>query len=40
VSGHKTLREVERYAAKADEGRLSAAAIARLPDENGTDGVG
>lgn len=33
VSGHKTLREVERYAAKADQGKLSARAIAMLPDE-------
>ena len=32
VSGHKTLREVERYTAKADQGKLSASAIARLPD--------
>jgi integrase len=34
VSGHRTLREIERYTARADQGRLSASAIARLPDEN------
>jgi integrase len=30
VSGHKTLREVERYTAAADQRRLSAAAIKKL----------
>lgn len=32
VSGHKTLREIERYTAKADQTRLAASAIALLPD--------
>lgn len=36
VSGHTTLKEVERYSAKADQSILSAAAIALLPDESGT----
>jgi len=33
VSGHKTLAEIERYTAKADRRKLSAAAIAKLTDE-------
>jgi integrase len=33
VSGHKTLREVERYTAAADQRRLSAAAMKKLSDE-------
>lgn len=37
VSGHKTLRELERYTDKADQARLAAAAIALLPDEDGTE---
>jgi len=30
VSGHKTLAEIERYVAMADQRKLSAAAIAKL----------
>jgi integrase len=33
VSGHKTLKELERYSEAADQVKLAAAAIARLPDE-------
>jgi hypothetical protein len=33
VSEHKTLREVERYTAAADQRRLFAAAIKKLWDE-------
>lgn len=36
VSGHKTLREVERYTAQANQARLAALAMALLPDEEGT----
>jgi integrase len=36
VSGHRTLTEIERYTAQADQGRLSKSAIDKLPDENGT----
>lgn len=36
VSGHRSLAEIERYTAKADQGRLSKSAIDKLPDENGT----
>jgi len=35
VSGHATLKEVERYTKKADQARLSKTAIARLPDDVG-----
>jgi integrase len=35
VSGHATLKEVERYTKKADQARLSKAAIARLPGDDG-----
>jgi integrase len=31
ISGHKTLREVERYTAAADQRRLAQSAIAKLP---------
>lgn len=33
VSGHKTTKEAERYAAAANRARLAAQAIAKLPDE-------
>jgi len=33
VSGHKTLTEVERYVAKADQRKLSASAIAKLTED-------
>jgi integrase len=32
VSGHKTLKEIERYTEGADQAHLARAAIARLPD--------
>ncbi|HSV23057.1 MAG TPA: hypothetical protein VLJ17_08515 [Xanthobacteraceae bacterium] len=32
VSGHQTLREVERYTAAADQRRLSVAAMKKLKD--------
>jgi enterobacteria phage integrase len=31
MSGHRTLREIERYTAKADQTRLALAAVARIP---------
>jgi integrase len=34
VSGHRTLKEVERYTAKANQTRLAAAAMALIPDED------
>jgi len=36
VSGHKTLKEVERYTVAADQARLARAAMAR-EEQNGTD---
>jgi hypothetical protein len=33
VSGHKTLTEVERYVAQADQRKLSASAIAKLTED-------
>jgi integrase len=33
VSGHRTLKEIERYTEAADQARLNKAAIDRLPDE-------
>jgi hypothetical protein len=36
VSGHETLREIERYTRAADQATLSRSAIGRLPDEDGT----
>jgi integrase len=33
VSGHRTLTEIERYTAQAEQGRLSKSAIDKLPDE-------
>jgi integrase len=38
VSGHRTLKETERYAAKANQTRLAIAAMAMMPDESGTGG--
>jgi integrase len=34
VSGHRTLTEIERYTAKADQRRLASAAIKNLPDKD------
>ena len=34
VSGHRSLKEIERYTASADQARLAQSAIAKLPDEN------
>jgi len=36
VSGHETLREIERYTRAANQAALSRSAIGRLPDEEGT----
>lgn len=36
ISGHKTLKESERYSEDANQARLAAAAIALLPDEPAT----
>jgi integrase len=33
VSGHRSLAEIERYTARADQAGLAQAAIAKLPDE-------
>jgi integrase len=35
VSGHRSLTEIERYTARADQAGLALAAIAKLPDEIG-----
>lgn len=37
VSGHKTLKEVERYTEQANQGRMAASAIARIPDRSSDD---
>lgn len=37
VSGHRTLREIERYTERADQGGLADAAIAKLGDEGERD---
>ena len=34
ITGHRTLKEVSRYTADADQTRLAQAAIARLPERN------
>jgi integrase len=34
VSGHRSLSEIERYTARADQVRLAQSAVAKLPDEN------
>jgi integrase len=36
VSGHRSLSEIERYTARADQARLAQSAVAKLPDENKT----
>jgi len=33
MSGHRSLSEIERYTARADQVRLAESAIAKLPDE-------
>jgi enterobacteria phage integrase len=33
VSGHRSLSEIERYTARADQADLAEAAIAKLPDD-------
>jgi integrase len=33
VSGHRSLSEIERYTARADQAGLAKAAIAKLPDD-------
>lgn len=38
VSGHRSLKETERYSEQANQASLAAAAISLLPDENGTRG--
>ncbi len=35
VSGHRSLSEIERYTARADQAGLAQAAIAKLPDDEG-----
>lgn len=39
ISGHKSLKEVERYTRKADQAKLARAAMARTLNESGTSGV-
>jgi integrase len=34
MSGHRTLKEIERYTAKADQTKLALAAVARIPVSN------
>ena len=34
MSGHRSLSEIERYTARADQARLAQSAVAKLPDEN------
>lgn len=36
VSGHRSLSEIERYTARADQAGLAQAAIAKLPDDDPT----
>jgi integrase len=36
ISGHRSLSEIERYTARADQLRLAQSAVAKLPDENKT----
>jgi integrase len=33
MSGHRTLTEIERYTARADQARLAQSAVAKLPDD-------
>jgi hypothetical protein len=35
VSGHRSLSEIERYTARADQAILADSAIAKLPDVEG-----
>ena len=37
VSGHRSLREIERYTREADQARLSQAAVGRIPDNEHED---
>lgn len=37
ISGHKTLKEVERYTSQANQAIMAIAAMALLPDEEGTE---
>ncbi|HSR76347.1 MAG TPA: tyrosine-type recombinase/integrase, partial [Xanthobacteraceae bacterium] len=39
IGGHKSLAEIERYTAAADQRRLSKAAMRKLSDEPGTESV-
>jgi hypothetical protein len=34
VSGHRSLAEIERYTARADQAGLAQSAIAKLPDDD------
>ena len=34
MSGHRTLREIERYTAKADQTKLARVAVSRIPVSN------
>jgi integrase len=34
VSGHRSLKEIERYTERADQARLARSAVTKLPDEN------
>jgi hypothetical protein len=34
VSGHRSLAEIERYTARADQAGLARSAIAKLPDKD------
>jgi hypothetical protein len=33
MSGHRSLTEIERYTARADQARLVQSAVAKLPDD-------
>jgi integrase len=37
MSGHRSLKEIERYTAAADQARLARSAVARLPEEQNGD---
>jgi integrase len=37
MSGHRSLKEIERYTAAADQARLARSAVARLPEEQSSD---
>ena len=34
MSGHRSLREIERYTAKADQTKLARVAVSRIPVSN------